>query len=170
MKIQLARRQFLRAGSAILALPWLEGMATAADAAPPRRMVAINTEFGLYGPAFFPEQAGEDYELSEYLQHLKDLRNEFTVFSGISNPDIGGDHASASSFLSSAKHPRRPGFRNTVSMDYLAAKHVGTQTRFPLLTLRTDDGGGAMTRTYRPQHSGSHGRATKIARGSTRSP
>ena len=64
MKIQLARRQFLRAGSAILALPWLEGMAAAADAAPPRRMVAINTEFGLYGPAFFLSQAGAACEWS----------------------------------------------------------------------------------------------------------
>ena len=156
MKIEFGRRQFIRAGAAALALPALECLA-ADDNAPPQRLVAINTEFGLYGPAFFPEQAGKGYALSEYLEKLQDLRDDFTVFSGISHPDIGGDHASASSFLSSAKHPRRPGFRNTVSMDYLAAKHVGTATRFPLLTLRTDDGGGAMTRTHSgapvmPQH------------------
>lgn len=154
----MKRRHFVQTGAAVLVLPWLESLAQAADGAPPKRMVCINTEFGLYGPAFFPKQAGKEYQPSEYLQLLGDLRKEMTVFSGISHPDIGGDHASANSFLTSAKHPRRPGFRNTVSIDYLAAKHVGVATRFPLLTLNTDGGGGAMTRTpsgapVMPQHS-----------------
>ena len=157
MKVKLGRRQFIRAGSAVLTIPALECLADSDKKETPKRLVAINTEFGLYGPAFFPEKAGKAYQPSEYLEDLQDLRDNFTVFSGISHPDIGGDHASASSFLSSAKHPRRPGFRNTVSMDYLAGKHVGTATRFPILTLRTDDGGGAMTRTHSgapvlPQH------------------
>lgn len=148
MNSNTSRRNFIRTSSTILALPWLESLATAANSKPPKRMVCINTEFGLYGPAFFPEKPGRDYEHSDYTQVLDPLRNDFTVFSGISHPEIGGDHASASCFLSSAKHPRRPGFRNTVSMDFLASKHVGTATRFPILVLNTDGGGGAMTRTY----------------------
>lgn len=134
------RRHFLRTSSALLALPWLESLAGAAAVAPPRRLVSICTGFGLYGPSFFPELAGREYQSSEYLKVLADLRSQFTVFSGISHPEIGGDHASEACFLTSAKHPTAGGFRNTVSLDYVAAKHVGNATRFPLLTLSTQEG------------------------------
>ena len=137
---KLSRRRVLQAGSVMLALPWLESLAAGAEQSPPQRMVQICTSFGLYGPAFFPSQAGRDYEPSEYLTLLGDLRDRFTVFSGISHPEIGGDHASEACFLTSAKHPTKGGFRNTVSLDYVAAKHVAGATRFPLLTLSTLDG------------------------------
>jgi hypothetical protein len=138
-----SRRQFLRAGSSLLALPWLESLAGAASAAaPPRRMVMICNNFSFYGPSFFPTEAGENYAPSEYLALLGDLRKKFTVFSGISHPDIGGDHASESCFLTSAKRPTAPGFRNSVSLDFLASRHVGGATRFPLLSLSTLEGGG----------------------------
>jgi hypothetical protein len=134
----VSRRGFIRAGAALLALPRLESLA--APAAPPsRRMVVICTAFGLYGPSFFPEKGGADYEASEYLKILGDLRGQFTVFSGISHPEIGGDHASEACFLTGAKHPTGSNFRNTVSLDYIAAKHVGNATRYPLLSLGTDD-------------------------------
>lgn len=133
------RRTFLKTSGVLLALPWLESRARADEKAPPKRIVNICTGFGMYGPSFFPEKAGRDYEPSEYLKILSDFRDQFTVFSGISHPEIGGDHASEACFLTSAKHPTAGGFRNTVSMDYLAAKHVGSATRFPLLTLSTLD-------------------------------
>jgi hypothetical protein len=142
-----SRRRFIQTSSAILALPWLESLAVAGETAAPRRIVNICTSFGLYGPSFFPEKAGKDYAPSEYLGVLGDLRENFTVFSGISHPEIGGDHASEACFLTSAKHPTAGGFRNTISLDYLAAKHVGNATRFPLLSLSTQDGGTAMTYT-----------------------
>ena len=135
-----SRRQVLRAGAGVLALPWLESFSSAAEPAPPKRMINICTGFGLYGPAFFPGQAGMDYKPSEYLEILGDLRKQYTVFSGISHPEIGGDHASEACFLTSAKHPTRPGFRNTVSMDVVASKQVAGATRFPFMTLSTQDG------------------------------
>jgi len=137
--VSQSRRRFIQTGAALLTLPWLESLAVAGDTAAPRRMVNVCTAFGLYGPSFFPEKAGKDYEASEYLKVLGDLRDKFTVFSGISHPEIGGDHASEACFLTSAKHPTGSTFRNTVSMDYVAAKHVGNATRFPLLSLGTDD-------------------------------
>jgi len=138
-----SRRQFLRAGSSLLALPWLESLASAgAASAPPRRLVAICNNFSFFGPSFFPTDAGENYTPSEYLAILGDLRKKFTVFSGISHPDIGGDHASESCFLTTAKRPTTAGFRNSVSLDFLAAQHVGGATRFPLLSLSTIEGGG----------------------------
>lgn len=135
------RRRVLRAGSAVLALPWLESLARADEKAPPKRIISVCTSFGLYGPAFFPAKAGTGYEASEYLKVLgADLRDRLTVFSGISHPDIGGDHASEACFLTSARHPTRPGFRNTVSLDAVAARHVAGATRFPLMSLATQDG------------------------------
>ena len=143
-----SRRQFLRVGSSLLALPWLESLAGAAAASGrPRRLVAICNNFGFHGPAFFPTEAGENYKPSEYLEILDSLRKKFTVFSGISHPDIGGDHASESCFLTSAKRPTAPGFRNSVSLDFLASRHVAGATRFPLLSLSTVDGGLTYTST-----------------------
>jgi hypothetical protein len=148
---QLERRRFLQASSVVLTLPWLESLARADEPSPPKRMVNVCTSFGLFGPSFFPEKAGRDYEPSEYLKVLGDLRSQCTVFSGISHPDIGGDHASEACFLTSAKHPTKGGFRNSVSLDYLAARHVGSATRFPLLTLSTLD---ASPLTYTPSGAG----------------
>jgi hypothetical protein len=140
MQVPVTRRRILKAGATVLAVPWLETLARADEKTPPRRIITVCTNFGLYGPSFFPATAGTDYEPSEYLKVLEDLRGDFTVFSGISHPDIGGDHASESCFLTSAKRPTQPGFRNTVSMDVVAAQHVGDATRFPLLTLATYNG------------------------------
>ena len=137
------RRRFLRAAGVVLALPWLESLAPAGESdghsAQVRRLVTICTGFGLYGPLFFPDQPGRDYHASEYLAVLGDLRDSFTVFSGISHPDIGGDHASEACFLTSAKHPTAGGFRNSISLDWQAAQHTGSATRIPLLVLGTDD-------------------------------
>ena len=150
-RTKIGRRQFLRAGAVLLTLPWLESLARSGEAAPPKRVVNICTSFGLYGPSFFPQRAGRDYVPNEYLRVLGDLRNDFTVFSGISHPDIGGDHASEGCFLTSAKRPTNPGFRNTVSLDFVAARHVAGATRFPLLTLSTLD---SSPLTYTPSGAG----------------
>ena len=89
---------------------------------------------------------------SEYLRILADLRNDFDRLLGhFLHPDIGGDHASEGCFLTSAKRPTNPGFRNTVSLDFVAARHVGGATRFPLLTLSTLD---ASPLTYTPSGAG----------------
>ena len=78
------RRTFLRATGVMMALPLLEALApkrarAAAAGAIPRRMVCINTPLGVHPPFFFPEKAGKDYELSPYLEVLKDLR-ELSVY------------------------------------------------------------------------------------------
>ena len=143
MNSRLNRRHVLKAGATVLALPWLESLdrCPAAQAnQPPKRIINICTGFGLYGPSFFPTTPGRDYEASEYLQVIDELRKDYTVFSGISHPEIGGDHASEACFLTSAPHPTRPGFRNTVSMDVVASQHVAGTTRFSLMTMSTQDG------------------------------
>jgi hypothetical protein len=124
-----------------LALPWLDALAPArvlgaAAVKAPCRMVCICTPLGLHPPHLFPEKAGKDYALTPYLEILKDFRDDYTIMSGLSHPEVGNSHDSIYSFLTAAPHPeQRTGFRNTVSLDQLAAERVGTETRFPSLSL-----------------------------------
>jgi len=142
------RRTFLRATGVSLALPMLEAMlprSTRAAASVPsdfrRRMVCINTNLGIYGPALFPEQAGRGYTMTPYLEPMAALRDEFTVFSGLSHPEVDGGHAAETCILTGAPHPTSSGFRNTVSLDQYAADRLDAPTRFASLTLRS--GGGS---------------------------
>jgi len=135
---RLTRRTLLRGTGVALALPLLESMfpARAADRLPaPQRFVAINIPLGFHGPDFFPQQAGADYELSSYLQVAKEVRQDFTVISGTSHPDVDGGHSAEKSFLTAAPHPGAPSFTNTISLDQFLAKRIGDETRFASLTL-----------------------------------
>ncbi len=134
--MNLNRRHFLRAAGVSLALPWLDAFADSPAAGPPRRMVSICTPLGLHAPFLFPQQTGRDYQLTPYLDVLRDFRSDFTVISGLAHPEVGSSHDSIYSFLTAAPHPEiRAGFRNSISLDQLAAEHVGGATRFPTLVL-----------------------------------
>jgi hypothetical protein len=141
----LSRRYFLRGVGVSLALPALAAMrpprARAGDAAPPRRLVTVQTNMGIMPHLFFPEKPGRGYDLSPYLKPLEPLRSEFTVFSGLSHPGVDGGHANEVSFLTGAPHPAGAGFHNTVSLDQFAAEAVGTATRFPSLVVAASNSG-----------------------------
>jgi hypothetical protein len=109
--------------------------ATTTPGGKPRRMFAICNNLGLLPEQFFPKKAGRDYEPSPYLQHLKEHRNNFTVFSGVSHPEVDGGHPADNCFLTAAPHPGSGGFRNTISLDQYIAERIGHLTRFPSLTL-----------------------------------
>jgi uncharacterized protein DUF1552 len=98
-------------------------------------MLAICNNLGLLPDQFFPKDKGRDYTLSPYLEVLKDHRNDFTVFSGVSHPDVDGGHPADNCFLTAAPHPGRGGFRNTISLDQFMAERIGHLTRFPSLNL-----------------------------------
>jgi hypothetical protein len=136
------RRRFLRGAGVTLALPWLDAFASraaVAAAAPRANMVCICTSLGLHAPFLFPKETGADYTLTPYLEILKELRKDFILFSGLSHPDQTGanGHTSELSWLTAARFPGLAGFRNTVSVDQLAAEKIGLQTRFPSLVLGT---------------------------------
>jgi hypothetical protein len=136
MDPKLSRRNFLRAAGVSLALPWLDALAQTPAARPPRRMVCICTPLGLHAPNLFPERTGRDYGLTPYLEPLREFRDDFTIVSGLSHPEVGSSHDSIFSFLTAAPHPeRRAGFRNSISLDQFAATHIGGETRFPSLAL-----------------------------------
>ncbi|HTG43092.1 MAG TPA: DUF1552 domain-containing protein [Verrucomicrobiae bacterium] len=145
----VSRRRFLRGAGIILSLPLLEAMrpafpgtlpreessAAATPGGKPRRMLGICNNLGLLPEEFFPKQTGRDYSLSPYLELLREHRHDFTVFSGVSHPDVDGGHPADNCFLTAAPHPGRGSFRNTISLDQYIGERIGHLTRFPSLTL-----------------------------------
>jgi BMFP domain-containing protein YqiC len=127
-----------------MALPFLDAMlpraaraGTTTTAKPPRRMLAVCTGLGLVPDNFFPTGAGREYAPSLYLQHVKEFRNDFTVFTGMSHPEVGGGHAAEICYLTGAHNAGSPSFRNSISLDQFAAERLGPQTRFNSLSLGT---------------------------------
>ena len=151
----IGRRTFIRSTGVSLALPWLnifadDSRGKSGMAQPPRRMICICAPLGLHPDNFFPEQSGQDYELSPYLDVLREFRDEFTVISGLAHAGMGSSfaHQASASFLTGAPGAGRPGFRNTISLDQFAAEQIGAQTRFPSLALSGEGSGGlSWTRT-----------------------
>lgn len=135
----LSRRRFLRGAGVTLALPLLECLtpvfARSAKPQMPRRMLLISNNLGVLPKPFFPQGTGRDYTLSPYLSPLSDFRGDFTVFSGLSHPDVNGGHSTENCFLTAARGPTKSGFRNQISLDQFAAEKLGQVTRFPTLNL-----------------------------------
>jgi hypothetical protein len=88
---------------------------------------------------FFPKEAGRGYALSPYLQTIERHREDFTVFSGVWNPDCDGGHPADICFLTAAPHPASASFRNTISLDQMIAERIGMHTRFPAITLAVNN-------------------------------
>jgi hypothetical protein len=136
--MRISRRMLLRGAGAAIALPWLQCMTPAwADpiVPPRRRMLIISNNLGVLPEPFFPKDSGAGYTLSPYLAEMQDLREQFTVFSGLSHPDVVGGHSTENCFLTAARGPTRSGFRNQISLDQFAAAALGQQTRFATLNL-----------------------------------
>jgi Protein of unknown function (DUF1552) len=140
------RRLFLRGAGVALALPWLDSMTPAfaaarksssplAPGATPRRLLGICNNLGLLADQFFPKAGGRDYAPSPYLKLLQEHRNDFSVFTGVSHPNVDGGHPADVCFLTAAPHPGSGSFRNTISLDQHIAEQIGILTRFPSLTL-----------------------------------
>ena len=136
------RRTFLRASGVAMALPLLESMSPAfarAAATPPRRMVNVCNTLGLYSESWFPKAAGTGYEATEYLSLIDQHRSQYTLFSGYAHEEQSGrqPHNSEITWLTAARRPGLDGFRNTISLDQVAANHLGYTTRYPSIVLGT---------------------------------
>ncbi|MDQ3621442.1 MAG: DUF1552 domain-containing protein [Verrucomicrobiota bacterium] len=155
------RRFFLRAAGITLALPLLDslsrrvlgaglGVASKAGAkigaARPTRMVGIGNMLGFYRPEFFPKKTGRRYDLPLLLQPLAPHQNDFTLFSGLDH-GVKGGHFAIHSYLSGVRQVDAKGMpEGNISLDQRAAETVGGATRFPSLTIGSEDGlhGGCM--------------------------
>lgn len=164
------RRRFLRGVGTAMALPVLEGMAplaTAAQAATgaavargakaaervrPNRMVYIFVPNGMHMADWKPATQGADFALPYILEPLKNVKSEFSVLTGLAQNnaralgDGGGDHARSSATFLTGVHPRKTSgadIQAGISVDQLAAHHVGKQTRFPSLEIGIERGAQA---------------------------
>lgn len=144
----LTRRTFLRASGVAVGLPFLESVRGAdRKVAAKRRLVAVNVGLGLHAPNLVPAQAGGNYALTPYLDAIGEFRDQWTFISGASHPGVGGGHQSGKSFLTAAKHPNSAGFKNSISLDQLAAEQIGAETRFASLALTTSGPGLSWSRS-----------------------
>ncbi len=141
------RRHFLRSMGVALGLPCLESLAPsrllAAEVAAggPKRLVTICTSLGIHAPFLFPKEEGAAYTSTPYLELLKEHRERFTLFSGLSHPDQSGadGHSGEMTWLTSARNPGLGTFRNTVSFDQVLAEKLRTATRFSSMQLGTSN-------------------------------
>ncbi len=101
------------------------------------RMACVGLNFGFVPQLFFPEETGPNYQLSERLQPLKKLRNDFTVFSGLDHGVNGqGGHGGVHAYLSGVLSKNSAGMpESNISIDQKAAQLVGVQTRYPSMQL-----------------------------------
>ena len=124
------RRRFLQGMGVVLALPWLESAAMA-DAPRTKRLVCVGNHLGFYPGNFFPKAAGKDYVPTSTLKPLEEHRDDLTVFSNLDH-GLNGGHRAVQGFLTSIKKEEAAGFpEKNISLDQIAAEHVGSSTRFP---------------------------------------
>ena len=132
-----------------MSLPWLSAMQPALAAAnqkkSPQRFVALTLGLGLVADNLFPKTKGKDYEPSQYMSALQDIRGKVSVISGVSHPGVKGGHRAEASILTASPMGTSGRAKNTISIDQLMAKHFGNETRYPSLVLST---GGSTSPCY----------------------
>ncbi|MFT5523267.1 MAG: hypothetical protein ACI9HK_001213 [Pirellulaceae bacterium] len=147
----ITRRTVLRGLGASIALPCLEimtGMTSAAARGQrdPGRLACFYIPGAINHYNWYPEDTGFDYTIAPSHKPLEQHRDRFTVLSSLSHIDgrISG-HTHPYNFLTGHNINITPGvLTNTVSMDQVAAKHIGP-TYLPSLALSWTSGIGAAT-------------------------
>lgn len=140
--MRLSRRTMLRAGGISIGLPLLDAMLPiglgaekAAKSLRPKRIVLMCRSLGLHTPYLFPQRTGRDYEPTRYLKVLEEVRQDFTIFSGMSHLGYGGGHHTDRALLTGISAEDWNNHKNGISLDQEVASRVGSQTRFASLVL-----------------------------------
>jgi len=161
----ISRRTILRGIGTAMALPMLDAMmpgavggvagaaaeaaGTGGSAAAPVRMAMFFPPNGMCMEDWMRAGEGECFELPPTLKALQPLRDQINVLSGLAldnaraKGDGPGDHArSAAAFLTGA-HPYKTAGKDIklgISVDQMAAKQIGNETRLPSLEVGLDKG------------------------------
>jgi hypothetical protein len=164
-KRHLSRRTFLRGAGVAVGLPLLEAMIPASTALsqtaakPAPRMGFIYFPHGAIMDRWTPSTEGVDFELSPILKPLEKFKKQLTIVSGLENkaaiaPPV---HAlSPGTWLSGVAPRKSQAPMGGVTLDQLAAQHLGQDTPFPSLELCIEArlGGGACDREYGCSYAG----------------
>ena len=149
----LPRRTFLKGLGAAIALPYLDAMspafaAGAASARRAQRLIFTYIPNGVTMEAWTPAATGAGFEYTRILKPLEPFRDRTLVLSGLAHKnayalgDGPGDHARAAACYLTGVHPKKTAgadIQNGVSVDQIAARAIGSTTRFPSLELGCDD-------------------------------
>jgi hypothetical protein len=150
-KKAIPRRTILRGLGASLALPLLDGMVPALTAlarTPARaksRLGLVYVPHGAVMANWTPAADGAAFELSPILQPLAAFRDQLVVLTGLdNNPALalqgepaGGHGRIGAAFLTGvhAKPTEGADFRAGISIDQIAARHLGQETQLASLEL-----------------------------------
>src|SRR6185295_8318524 len=146
----LSRRAVLRGVDAALALPLLDSMvpALAATPTPRTRFGAIYFPHGATMSRWTPKDEGRDFEFSEILQPLAPYRSHINVISNLGHPlaygpggATGNHNRSSATYLSGAKAASGAQPKLGITVDQIAAKHLGRDTPLPSLELMIEEAG-----------------------------
>jgi hypothetical protein len=146
MPTRLSRRTFLHGLGAAISLPLLDAMTPVAS---PTRLAFIYVPNGVMMDQWTPASDGPDFELPRILAPLASHRDKVLVLSGLTQNtgralgDSAGDHARASATYLTGVHPKKTdgaGICAGVSVDQVAASHIGAASRLPSLELGCEDG------------------------------
>lgn len=157
----LSRRTLLKAGGASIGLPLLNAMVPAATALantaarPTPRMgffylphgaIMDNTSYGAEMNNWTPDGDGRDFDLKPILEPFAPFKDYLTVLSGLDNKPAQSSavHAIVPGTWLSCEHPRQSHSPYAgVSIDQIAARHIGQETPLPSLELATEESGGS---------------------------
>ena len=155
LKKHVSRRTMLRGVGISMALPFLDAMTPALTAMSksgvqaPCRMFINYVPNGIIMKDFTPPVGPLAADLPRVLQPLAPFREKVLVLSGLEqywgfgHADGPGDHARAAATYLTGVHLKKTGgadIQAGVSVDQVAAQHVGKDTRLPSLELTCEDG------------------------------
>ena len=153
----LSRREVLRGAGATIALPLLDAMIPARTllaqtaAAPSPHLGFVYFPHGALQDEWTPTTTGRDFEFPFILKPLEPLREHVTVVSGLRNK--GGESSSPHGIIEetwlSCVSPRKRDAKTGigVTVDQIAARHLGKQTSLASLELCAEPGGMISFRT-----------------------
>ena len=148
----ISRRHVLTTGTAVIALPAFESLgfrrcaAAAAGATPPKRLVFLGFGWGVTEDEWYPKigEPGAGYTLPALLEPLAKHKADFSIVQGLWNRLTSNGHYGSTFWLTGANEYGAPGqsFFNSVSVDQVAGRSLGTDTRFESLALDCGEAAG----------------------------
>ncbi len=113
----------------------------------PLRMAYFYLPNGVIMDKWRPQEGGKEFVFNESMKSLEKFRDDLQILKGLEQAngwagrDGAGDHARGTATFLTGSRPRKTAgadIRLGISVDQMAANHLGRETRFPSLELSCD--------------------------------